>query len=193
MAWYDLNEETKQETRQQYLARVKYDKIVCDRAASFKKIIGDNIESNVQYRLISTVAFNAIVVLQYIQELYKIDEIFIVIYRMNEKSVNKFKELIDNNTTGGLLISSFFRNNKIYEKWAKNLVAYCTGNDNMKISFAVTHAKIFIAKTKCGKHIVFEGSGNFSDNARIEQYLLEDNRIIYEFHKDWISNILNTK
>jgi len=189
MAWYDL--EDKVETKREYLARVKYDKIVCDRSASFRRIIGDNIEKNIQYRLISTVAFNAIVVLQYIQELYKIDEIFLVIYRMNEKSVNKFKQLIDNNVTGGILVSSFFRNNKIYEKWAKNLVDYCTGNKNMKISFAVTHAKIFIVKTKCGKHIVFEGSGNFSDNARIEQYLLEDNKEVYNFHKQWINDILN--
>lgn len=191
MSWHDIHIKQKSEKKHEYLARVKYDKIVCDRADSFKKIIGGNIEPGVQYRLISTLAFNAIVVLQYIQQLYKIDEIYLVIYRMNEKSVNKFKELIDNDTHGGFLISSFFRNNKIYEKWARNLVNYCAGNNNMQISFAVTHAKIFIAKTADGKHIVFEGSGNFSDNARIEQYLLEDNKEVYNFHKKWITEILN--
>lgn len=194
MAWYDLHKDEEKEdtgTKAQYLARVKYDTIVCERAKSFEKILSGEIEQNVQYRLISTLAFNAIVVLQFLTEKYIIDELFLVIYRMNEKSVNKFKELIDENVKGGILVSSFFRNNKIYEKWAKNLVSYCEGNKNMKISFAVTHAKIFILKTKCGKHIVFEGSGNFSDNARIEQYLIEDNEIVYNFHKKWISDILN--
>ena len=191
MAWYDLAD--KIETKREYLARVKYDKIVCERAENFKRIIGEKLEPNIQYRLVSTTAFNSIIVLKYISELYDIDEIFIVIYRMNEKAVNKFKELVDSKISGGFLISSFFKNNKIYEKWAKDLVLYCSENKNMKISFLTTHAKIFIAKTKCGKHFVFEGSGNFSDNARIEQYLIENNKQVYEFHKKWITNILNLK
>lgn len=45
--------------------------------------------------------------------------------------------------------------------------------------------------TKDNRHIVFEGSGNLSDNARIEQYLIEDNETTYNFHKEWIINTLN--
>jgi len=64
---------------------------------------------------------------------------------------------------------------------------------NVKTSFYHSHAKIFLAKTKCDKYIVFEGSGNLSDNARLEQYLFENNKETYEFHKNWIENILNIK
>ena len=43
--------------------------------------------------------------------------------------------------------------------------------ENVKTTFCSSHAKVFLAKTTCGKHIVFEGSGNLSDNSRIEQYI----------------------
>jgi len=48
-----------------------------------------------------------------------------------------------------------------------------------------------IRTAECGKHIVFEGSGNLSDNARIEQYILENNKQAYEFHKNWIMEAMS--
>jgi hypothetical protein len=70
---------------------------------------------------------------------------------------------------------------------------YAENKKDVQISFAVNHAKVFIAKTKDNRHIVFEGSGNLSDNARIEQYLIEDNEVTYNFHKQWIIDTLKPK
>lgn len=113
---------------------------------------------------------------------------------MNLLSVNKLKSIIDaGNIKCSILLSSFFRENKRYERWAEELIMYADKKENVKVSFAVNHAKVFIAKTKDLKYIVFEGSGNLSDNARIEQYLIEDNETVYNFHKEWISNTLNLK
>ncbi len=192
MAWWDLNE--KQETKKDYLRRVKYDEIVCKKTKNFIDIIGDELTPNVQYRMVTSQSFNAIIVIEYLLKKYDLIEIYIAVYRMNLLSVNKLKSIIDaGNIKCSILLSSFFRENKRYERWAEELIMYADKKENVKVSFAVNHAKVFIAKTKDLKYIVFEGSGNLSDNARIEQYLIEDNETVYNFHKEWISNTLNLK
>jgi hypothetical protein len=45
-------------------------------------------------------------------------------------------------------------------------------------------------KTTDGNHFVFEGSGNMSDNARIEQYVYDNNEQIFEFHKTWMNELI---
>ena len=194
MAWYDLKEkqDSKQESKREYLARVKYDEIICKKTKNFTDVIGNELSKNVQYRLVTENSFNAIVVIDYLLKKYELIEIYIAVYRMNLVSVNKLKSIIDSDEIScSILLSSFFRENKKYERWAEELIMYATKKKNVNVSFAVNHAKVFLAKTKDNRHIVFEGSGNLSDNARIEQYLIEDNEITYNFHKEWIINTLN--
>jgi hypothetical protein len=192
MAWYDLKEKT--ETTNDYLQKVKYDEIICNKTKNFVDIIGDELSTNVQYRMVTDKSFNAIVVIDYLLKKYELVEIYIAVYRMNLLSVNKLKSIIDDgNVKCFILLSSFFRENKRYERWAEELLMYAENKKDVQISFAVNHAKVFIAKTKDNRHIVFEGSGNLSDNARIEQYLIEDNEVTYNFHKQWIIDTLKPK
>jgi hypothetical protein len=192
MAWYDLKEKT--ETTNDYLQKVKYDEIICNKTKNFIDIIMDELSPNVQYIMVTDKSFNAIVVIDYLLKKYELVEIYIAVYRMNLLSVNKLKSIIDDgNVKCFILLSSFFRENKRYERWAEELMMYAENKKDVEISFAVNHAKVFIAKTKDNRHIVFEGSGNLSDNARIEQYLIEDNEVTYNFHKQWIIDTLKPK
>jgi len=190
MNWYDLDD--KQENRREYLARVKYERIVCDRASNFKDIVGGELEENIQYRLVTDMSFNAITVIKYLLEYYEIIELYIVVYRMNNKSFDYLKSIIEaDKIKTGFVISIFFRANKEYERWAKEIKILSDTTKNITASFCNSHAKVFLAKTKCNKHIVFEGSGNLSHNERLEQYIFENNKQVYGFHKNWIDNILN--
>jgi hypothetical protein len=36
---------------------------------------------------------------------------------------------------------------------------------------------------------VIEGSGNFSFNGRIEQYIIDNDKLLYDFSKKWIKEI----
>lgn len=192
MAWYDLDD--KKETKKEYLARVKYEELICKKANSFMDIVDGELKEGVQYRIITEHAFNAISVIEYLAKFHEITEIYIAVYRMNQLSVNKLTEFIDNdNIKCNIILSSFFRQNKKYEKWCKDLITYSENKSNVSISFAWNHAKVFLAKTKDKRHIVFEGSGNLSDNARIEQYIIEDCKMTYEFHKKWIDNLLKSE
>ena len=196
MSWYDLNnkeEEKEQEVNtREYLAKVKYDKIICEKSKDLTKIIGEGLEKNTQYRFVTDRSFNAIVVVDYILQKFEIEEIIIAVYRMNLAAVNKLKQIIDdNNIICKILLSVFFRENRKYERWVHDLKAYSEKSKNTEIGFANSHAKVCLCKTKDLRFIVFEGSGNLSHNERIEQYILEDNEQAYNFHKEWILETIN--
>ena len=197
MSWYDLNnsnvlEAKEEESNRDYIRRIKYDKIICEKSRDLTKIIGEGLEKNTQYRFVTDRSFNAIVVVDYILQKFEIEEIIIAVYRMNLAAVNKLKQIIDdNNIICKILLSVFFRENRKYERWVYELKEYSEKNKNAEIGFANSHAKVCLCKTKDLRFIVFEGSGNLSHNERIEQYVLEDNEQAYNFHKEWILETIN--
>lgn len=197
MSWFDLNEidesiEKNEHAERDHLIQVKFNELVCQHASNFKSISDFKLEEGVQLRIVTTKPFNAITFLQLVGENYELDEIVIAVYRMNINSVNFVKEYIETkNVRISLLLSNFFRENKKYEKWTRELVSYAAGNEMIKVAFARSHAKIALLKTKCNKSIVMEGSGNLSDNARIEQYVIDVNDKLYQFHKNWIFEQIN--
>ena len=85
-----------------------------------------------------------------------------------------------------LLLSRWFQNSHNYQKWCEKLILAEKNIKKLEVGFAPSHTKICLIKTNCNKFIVFEGSGNLSDNDRIEQYLLEENKQTFHFYKKWI-------
>lgn len=107
MSWFDLKNTT--ETKKEYLAKVKYESIISKSADSFLKIVEGELKENIQYRIITETAFNAISVIKYLDDLYELEEIYIAVYRMNKKAVNYLIKLIDDkNVKLEILLSSFF-------------------------------------------------------------------------------------
>lgn len=51
------------------------------------------------------------------------------------------------------------------------------------------HAKVSLLKTKSNFYIV-EGSANFTANPRIEQFNLTNSSILYNFHQEWMNQLL---
>jgi len=51
---------------------------------------------------------------------------------------------------------------------------------NIKILFAWCHAKVCLIETATG-HYVIEGSGNWSENAYLEQYILANSSGLFDF------------
>ena len=62
------------------------------------------------------------------------------------------------------------------------------GEKRVRGNMSWIHTKILCCRIK-DKYYVIEGSGNLSDNARIEQYLFERSKKSYNFHKNWIENV----
>lgn len=171
-------------------AMVKYANLITKSMRYLEEIADFDLPEGTQYRIVTTKNMNALTAIYALLQNHEPEEIIIAIYRMNQPAVVKIIGLSET-VPISILISSFFRENKKYENWTRMLINAAKDNPNLTVKSTWSHAKVTLIKTKCGKHIVFEGSGNLSDNARIEQYILENNKQAYEFHKNWIMEAMS--
>ncbi len=168
-------------------ALLKYKKIIMLRAKKFLEIVELPLLELTQYRIVTTHSFNAISVIYGISSVYEISEIIFSLFRMNTKSTKIITEFAETSELPVyVLLSRWFCSNKNYQDWTRKIIEREKLIPGLSIGFADSHTKICLIKTKCGKHIVFEGSGNLSANDKIEQYLIEDNKESYLFHRGWI-------
>lgn len=146
-----------------------------------------------QWRMITEKKFNAYaLILSAINAKADIEEMYLAIYRINQPTVASLTELITDGKIkkANFIISNFFQASKRPEKWANQLRAFSDMHPNCRHAYVNNHSKVLLLKTADGDHLVFEGSGNMSDNARIEQYLYENNEMIYNFHKEWMDEVI---
>jgi hypothetical protein len=146
---------------------------------------------NEQYRIITEKQFNAYALIIDLLKDSIIDELYIAIYRINEPTVDSIIDLIDNGRIkkAVFIISNYFNQTKKPERWALKLREYSSIKPNVSHRYVHNHAKV--AAIKAGDdYYVFEGSGNMSDNARIEQYVYENNKEVFDFHKDWMLKLI---
>jgi len=145
-------------------------------------------KENEQLRLISTNEFNAVSFIKLIAEEEGIISCKLVIFAINQYAAKilidlKNKGLIKNVT---LIISSLRDGNKTTCKSVAMLKEY------FDIYFLITHAKISVLQTKENYYNI-EGSGNFSFNARIEQYVIDNSEQMFNFSNEWIDVLINHK
>ena len=77
---------------------------------------------------------------------------------------------------------------------AREISAYATllegiQRNNQKYVACKNHTKIILFQIG-DNYYTIEGSANFSSNPRIEQYNMINDRQLYEFHKQWMDDIL---
>lgn len=61
-------------------------------------------------------------------------------------------------------------------------------NPKVDLFFCSSHAKIMAIKTEKNNYVI-EGSGNLSYNSRVEQYTLDNDRKLFEFTLNWMSEV----
>ena len=149
-------------------------------------------KKNEQWRIVTEKQFNAYALILSVLQETDIEEMCLAIYRINQPTVESIIEFIDagriKNAT--FVISNFFNQTKKPEKWALALKAYADTKNNIKHCYVHNHAKIMAIHTTNDNYYVFEGSGNMSDNARIEQYVYDNNKELFDFHKKWMNELI---
>lgn len=148
-----------------------------------------------QWRIITEKQFNAFALVLHLIQTRKIIEMYLAVYRINEPTV---QTLIDFIKSGKIkksvfVISSFFNQTKKPEQWAIMLKEFADKTESCQHVYTHNHSKVLAVKTSDNEYFVFEGSGNMSDNARIEQYIYEHSKQSFEFHKKWITELCNQK
>jgi hypothetical protein len=189
--WDDNKGQDKSALKQKALKRIiKNNKIHFIKAKALSDLCGIP-NKNEQFRIITEKQFNAYALILHLLEKELIEEMYLAIYRINQPTVKSIINFIESGKIkkATFVISNFFNQTKKPERWAIMLKDFCDNNANSKHIYIHNHAKVLAIKTKVG-HYVFEGSGNMSDNARIEQYVYEENKEVFDFHKNWMLKLI---
>ena len=127
-------------------------------------------------------SFNAFTFLPWIAKRHFIQEIYASTYSIGTQVVEALQEMQQKgqiNEVSLLISDSMIKRNP---KTIEVLEAVIRHNPSFKVKYKWNHSKITLIKTE-DFHIVLEGSGNWSKNAQIEQYVLLNNEQVYEFRK----------
>lgn len=139
-----------------------------------------------QVRLITMQVFNSVSVIKLIAEKEVITDSVFVIFAINQHAA---RVLIDLKKKGLIkkckLIVSSIRNAGHESK----SIAVDMLKKHFSVIYVNSHAKISLMKTGKGNYYNVEGSGNFSFNGRIEQYVIDNDIEMYQFSKQWVNEI----
>lgn len=145
-------------------------------------------KKNEQLRFVTTRAFNAIALVDFILQTEAILESFFCVYSIDYDSGVLLSNLADEGKLGKVtfLISNI--RNSAYRKKEKIVRDKFIDNKNIRLVFAGSHAKMMGFRTSENFYVV-ETSANFAPNSRIEQYMFENSEAMFNFHKSWIEDI----
>lgn len=130
-------------------------------------------------------SFNAFTFIPYIiRYCGDVHEVVMSTYSINIRIIDALIRLVDSCKIHSIhiFISDSIKSRlpKVYDHLMAVIV-----NKPISVDFAWNHSKITLIKTVDG-HYVVEGSGNWGENAKHEQYIFLNSRNIYEFRKNEI-------
>ena len=131
----------------------------------------------------SAASFNAFTFIPFIAKPFHIEHLYATTYSISRGVIDAIMELHDSGMIARvtLLISdSMIKRNP---QTIDNLLAMQSTRANVEVLFGWIHAKVALIRT-AEHHFVVEGSGNWSDNAKYEQYTFAESRGLFEFRKE---------
>lgn len=124
-------------------------------------------------------------------EFGEIDEMYLSTWTISMQNVNRLLEAFDN---GSLRYFNFLINDGLLKTNSTKAI-WGAINDlfskrNIKYKAVNSHAKIFCCKMG-ENYITISGSGNWSENPRIENYIIIGGKATFDFNKKWIEEQIN--
>ncbi|MDR1544129.1 MAG: hypothetical protein LBS50_06945 [Prevotellaceae bacterium] len=163
----------------------KYENLHTLKIKNIKELVGEQIAENDIYFLWTQNSFNAFTfILWAIKHFGTIEELLLTTYAINEKVVEMIVRWLDKGLIKSVTIfvsdTLKVRNAKINDQ-----LQILAQTRNITIFYAWNHSKITLIKT-ADKFLCIEGSGNLSENSRFENYILTNNKKLYDFRKNCI-------
>jgi hypothetical protein len=145
-----------------------------------------------QYRIITEKQFNSYALILNVLQDTDIERLWLSFYSINTPTAESLINLVETGSIkqANLIMSVFFIAKKTPPKPIMLLKKFCDANPNIRCAFVYNHSKVCALETSDGNHYVFEGSGNCTDNARIEQFVYENNQQTYDFHAAWMDKLI---
>jgi hypothetical protein len=144
-----------------------------------------------QFCLVTRRPFNSVQFIEYIAQKEIITHMKLVVYSINFQAAEKIVELIDAKKieSAEILISNL-RNGAHREKELVMKELF-SSHPNISLFYCNSHAKIVSMETRSGNYYTISGSGNMSNNSRVEQYVIDNDQGLYEFTCTWMKEIKN--
>lgn len=142
-----------------------------------------------QIRFVTFRTFNAAIFLNHIAKSEVIEELILVVYSINYEAAALIVDLIEKGRIKKAKILMSNLRNKAHRKKEQLTRDIFVEHPNIELFFASSHSKIMAMKTENGNHYVIEGSGNLSFNSRIEQYIFDNDKGLFEFTSKWTEKI----
>jgi len=143
-----------------------------------------------QIRLVTKRSFNTIAFLTYICSQQPVEFMYLVVFSINYEAALIIEKLLrDRKIKNAEILISNIRNygHRDKERAVKELFV---NNPHCKLFFCSSHAKV-IALQAGSNYYVVEGSGNLTYNSRIEQYVIDNDKELFDFTRDWMLGIKN--
>lgn len=123
-----------------------------------------------------------------LEEWNEINEMYLATWTISKQNIKRLKEAIESGKLKELTLvfSSTLKgaNPALYA----SLVGALKQFDNVKLKEINSHAKTF-SVTNGKDFITVTGSANWSENPRIENFLILNDKNLFEHHKDWMSEL----
>jgi hypothetical protein len=163
----------------------KYDTITIE---NLQDLTGQLPSPGEIFFLWSLKSFNAFSFIKYvITERGKLDELVLSTYNITKVIFETLMRLVDN----GLVTHLHLTLSDVAKTRFPQIYDLVNGEsakrDQVEVLYMWNHSKVSLMRTG-DDHFIVEGSGNFSENSRHEQYIFMNSKEIYEFRREWIRN-----
>jgi len=142
-----------------------------------------------QLRIITKRNFNAVQMINYIAINDTILDLKIAIYSINYNAALILIKLLDNHQIKKMEVLMSNLRNKAHREKEEIIKNLFIKHSRIDIFYCSSHAKLFSCQTEKNNFYTLEGSGNMSNNSRIEQYVIDNDEKLYEFTCQWFKEI----
>jgi len=142
-----------------------------------------------QLQLVTRRTFNSIQFIEYIARREKILDMKIAIYSINFNAAKILLALVESRKIEQLDILMSNLRNKAHREKEEIVKKMFTDHPRVSLFFCSSHAKCFACKTDKNNYYTLQGSGNMAYNSRVEQYVIDNDKALYEFTGQWMAEI----
>lgn len=156
--------------------------------ANLKKDLPRLPEEGETFFLQSDKQYNAFTFIPWIIKHETVKHLYVTTYSINKRVIASLIELHTNGDIDAitLLVSdTMLSRNRLVSDL---LASIANTHPNITVLFAWVHAKVALVKTEYN-HYVIEGSGNWSENAHYEQYIVCNEKNVFSFRMKLITDV----
>ena len=120
-----------------------------------------------------------------VEKRMKAEELFISTLSMSENNIDSLRTLLEKGYCEKLtiMISNYFYSHE-RGNLMKHLVDELDFEDRTDVIVNRNHTKIVLMKIE-DLYIVISGSANLRSSASLEQIIIQEDKVLYEYYKDW--------